>query len=298
MSISRKLRLGLLTLCALALVPAALAGPLHFTTIDYPGATATFVDGINPAGDMVGGYYASDYNEHAFLLRNGKFSSFDYPGAVWSEGEAITPQGDILGQYGLPDNTVHGFLLRNGNFFPVDVPGQATDVGAANTMPVHITPSGAIVGCYHQSSPDGSVNLDTMYGFVMDASGVTSFPSSRSMDNGVNPAGDVTGILYAADGVVHQSYVVHNGVTTWFQFPGSAATQAWDISPTGAIVGFHRNATGIHGFIRQGQNMTSFDVPGASSTRAFGISAVGDIVGYFTNATGYHGFLLSRQVTD
>jgi hypothetical protein len=298
MTFAQKLRFGLLTICILALAPTAFAGPPRFTTIDYPGAVATFAFGINPAGDLVGGYYDNSYNEHGFVLHKGQFVSFDYPGAVWSEGEAITPQGDILGQYGLPDNTVHGFLLRRGGFIPVDVPNQANDVGLPNTMPVHISPSGSIMGCYHQSEPDGSVNLDTMYGFEMNAHGITSFWEARSMHNGINPASDVVGILYSADGKVHQSYVIKDGVTSWFQFPGSIATQAWDISPTGVMVGFHRNATGVHGFVRRGEDMTSFDVPGASATYPFGVNAIGDITGYFNDATGSHAFLLSRQVTD
>lgn len=65
------------------------------------------------------------------------------------------------------------------------------------------------------------------------------------------------------------------------------------------IVGFHRDATGIHGFVRRREDMTSFDVPGATATYGNGINTQGDIVGYFIDSTGgYHGFLWSRQATD
>lgn len=289
--------LTLVAVCLLALAPAALAGSPRFTTIDYPDAAATFALGINPAGDIVGGYSNGCCDEHGFLLHKGAFTSFDYgTDATWTEFEAITPQGDILGEYGLADGTVHGFVLRDGKSYNVDVPNQAQDQGLPNTVPVKISPNGTIVGCYHQSNPDGTTILDTMYGYVMKPDGrVQSFDMGRSMHNGVNPAGDIAGIYYNAEGAVAQSYLIHNGQVSWYSFPGSMATQAWDIGPTGAIVGFHRNGTGIHGFVRERGVMTSFDVPSSIQTKAFGINAGGDIVGYYIDSTySIHGYLLSR----
>jgi uncharacterized membrane protein len=285
------------TACLLALTPAALAGAQSFTTIDYPGAGATSALGINPAGDIVGGYSNGCCDEHGYLMRHGAFTSYDYPGAAWTEFEAITPQGDILGEYGLDDYSIHSFVLRKGIPYSVDVLGQPTDVGIPNTVAVHINPEGTIVGCYHQSDADGNYLMSTMYGYAMKADGsVESFDVAPSMHNGVNPAGDVVGIYYNAAGTVPQSYLIHNGVVSWFSFPGSKATQAWDISPTGAIVGFHRDATGFHGFVMDQGVMTSLDVPGSIQTKAFGINAGGDIVGYYIDSTlSTHGFLLSHH---
>lgn len=297
MSAARKFWVVAASLGLLMLAPAVMAGPARFTTIDYPGAVATYTLGINPAGDIVGGYVDAE-TEHGFVLRSGTFTPFDYPGSVWTEAEAITPEGEVLGQYGLSDNTTHGFLLRKGAFHPVDVPEQPSDEGLPNTMPVKISPEGTIVGCYHESTPDGSTILSTMYGFVMTGDRVISFPLAGSMNNGVNPAGDVTGILFVGT-AVPSSYVMNKkgkkDVTTWFQFPGSKATQAWDINSKGVIVGFHRDATGVHGFVREREQMTSFDVPGSIATRAYGINAPGDIIGYYSDSTGDHGFLLSGR---
>ena len=295
MTVIRKLWL-LVPVCLLTLAPAALAGPPRITSIDYPGAVFTAAFGINPAGDIVGGYSIDGSDEHGFLLRHGAFSSYDYPGATWTEFEALTPQGDILGEYGLADYTVHGFILRDGTPYSVDVLGQPSDKGLPNTMPEHISPEGAIVGCYHQSDADGNVGMETMYGYVMQPDGsVTSFDMGASMHNGINAAGDIVGIYYNEDGIVPQSYLIHNGRVSWFAFPGSAVTQAWDIAPTGAIVGFHQDAAGVHGFVLAQGQWTSFDVPGSTLTKAFGISAGGDIVGYYYDENGIHGFLRSRQ---
>jgi hypothetical protein len=212
---------------------------------------------------------------------------------VWTEAWGINPQGDIVGQYGLADHTIHGFVLRDGNLDPIDVPGQP------NTMPVGINPDGTIVGCYHVGTPTGATILNTMYGFVMNADGVTSYPLARTMHNGINPSGDITG-NYAdpTTGAFRNSYVISNGVTSWFTVPGSTITRAWDISATGSVVGFYRDSSArFHGFLLQRGELTSIDVdlPGVTATRAFGINAPGDIVGYYNDATGIHGFLLTKR---
>jgi hypothetical protein len=50
----------------------ALAAQGTFTTIDFPGATFTNVTGINPGGDIVGGYDSADGVGHGFLLSKGQ----------------------------------------------------------------------------------------------------------------------------------------------------------------------------------------------------------------------------------
>ena len=299
MMTSKSFRGAALVICLLAFTSVVVAKPTSVATIDYPGAVSTFAYGINPAGDIVGGYTDTGGQKHGFVLRNGNFISFDWPGSTWTEGWGINPQGDIAGQYGWVENglnTVHGFLLRDGNLYPVDVPGQP------NTMPVKISPEGTIVGCYHVGNPNGSTILDTMYGVVLDGAGVTSHSMNRTMNNGVNPAGDVVGFYYSpTTNRPEWSYLIRDGVMTWFQFPGSFATLAWDINPRGTIVGVHRTSlTGplpqFHGFVMEDGEMTSFDVPGATETRAYGVSATGDVVGYYRGSTGAaHGFLLSRR---
>lgn len=293
-----------LVICLFAFTSMAVAKPAIFTTIDYPGAVRTYALGINPAGDIVGAYFDTSGQEHGFALRNGNFTSFDWPGSTWTEGYGINPRGDIVGQYGSFDgvtNTVHGFLLRDGNFYPVDIPGQQ------NTMPFKISPEGVIVGCnHHNVSNLGGTDLNTMMGFTLDAGGVTNQTMIRSMNTGLNPAGDVVGYYFGTpsgtpSGRAEWSYLIRNGVMTWFQFPGAFATQAADISPTGTIVGRYRLPTAaiFHGFVMEDGSFESFDVPGATQTFPFSISATGDIVGYYTVGTGsmavYHGFLLSRR---
>ena len=297
-----------LMLCLLTLTSTARAKdrPLNFTTVDYPGAIRTFVYGTNPAGDIVGGYVDSSNNEHGFLLRDGTFASFDWPGATWTEAYGINPRGDIVGQYGWFDGiayTIHGFLLRNGVFYAIDIPGQQ------NTMPFKISPEGMIVGCnHHNVSNAGGTDMNTMIGFSLEADNI-SHTMSRSMNTGTNPAGDVVGYYFGtpSDPPVSSnfalwSYLIRNGVTTWFQFPGAFTTLATDISPTGTIVGRYRATSQtpaiFRGFVIEDGEFESVDVPGATQTLPFGISASGNIVGYYVVGTGsaatYHGFFLSH----
>src|SRR2546426_7776683 len=205
---------SVLAMVAIWTVSANADGPGRFTTIDYPGAVSTQALSINPRGDIVGSYVDSGNVEHGFLLRNGAFTSFDYPTAVWTEGWGISPSGDIVGQYGLPDKTIHGFRLRKGTFTAIDVPNQP------NTMPAKINADGTIVGCYHVNNSNGGTNVKTLYGFAIASRGRITSPSMvRTMKNDVYPPGDIVGFYYdSSKGMGLLSYLLHDGVISWFSF--------------------------------------------------------------------------------
>lgn len=299
----KSLRRRVVVLLALGLLAAAtaLAGQPRYVTVDIDGATQTYVYGINPSGDMVGGYVAGG-REYGFVLRNGVLETIDYPGAAWTECYGINPQGDVVGQYLLPANkTTHGFLLPAGSSEPIalDVE-QPTETGNANTMPFRIAPDGTIVGCQHQSSASGGAYVFTMHGFVVDAYGTSSDPLAGSMHTGVNAAGVITGHHYITNSTL-DSYIIANGTVTWFSMEGYGITRAYDINTNGDVVGFYRlnmNASSpFHGFLYRDGAFTTIDVPftGVTGTRAFGINPQGDIVGnYFTGGTS-HGFLYTRR---
>ena len=138
-----------------------------------------------------------------------------------------------------------------------------------------------------------------MHGFVRTADGTTSLDTiAGAMNTGVNASGDITGYFTDPAGK-DPSYLISNGVTSWFRFPDSTFTRARAISETGDIVGIYQEAANMkfHGFLlHQGERVTiDVDLPGTTLTRAFGINAVGEIVGYFRDSNGFHGFLLSRR---
>lgn len=53
------------------------------------------------------------------------------------------------------------------------------------------------------------------------------------------------------------------GTLTPLEVPGSTFTAAWDINPSGIIVGVFNDATGAHGFCFDGSSFSRIDVPGA-----------------------------------
>src|SRR5579864_3267847 len=78
----------------------------RFVSIDVEGAAGTIATGINARGDIVGIYFDAGFNEHGFLLKNGKVTSIDVPGqlvgvtgTLQTEANGINPEGDIAGDY-------------------------------------------------------------------------------------------------------------------------------------------------------------------------------------------------------
>lgn len=263
-----------------------------YLTIEHPDATATSLSGINARGDVVGSFTDADGMSHGFLLRDGVFTTIDVPGAHGTDARGISPAGDIVGGYWLPDEpmaNIHGYR-RNaaGTIEYIDYPGQI------NTIPQRVLPSGAIVGCYH-----GADMAATMFGMLMRGTEEESLAQSASMTNGATPdlrvmAGLFTDLTEPAPRA-NWGFVVEDGVFTRFRVPGSNLTAVWDVAPDGTLVGVYRNATGVHGFLRNGDQYTSIDYPGATATRAFGINARGDIVGTYVKDGVTRGFLATQS---
>ena len=122
----------LLSSSALLLVAVpAVAGPLYsFTTIDVPGATDTFANGINASGQVVGGYYGADGRGHGFLLNNGVYTALNMPGASFTSAFDINGAEQVVGFYADATGQDHGFVLSNGVYTTLNAPGgQAEALG-------------------------------------------------------------------------------------------------------------------------------------------------------------------------
>ena len=78
---------------------------------------------------------------------------------------------------------------------------------------------------------------------------------------------------------------------TPFSVPGALTTAAYGINNQGQIVGNFVNATGTHGFVKDGDNFTAFDVPGTAHPQPSGINSSGVIVGAGFGPFGTFGFL-------
>src|SRR5580700_9804702 len=115
-----------LAMCAVSVAFASIACAQTYTTIDYPGAIATTLNGgPNPEGTNIGSYTDTSGVTHGFVLEKGVFTSFDPPGSTSTTPNWISPQGVIVGGYVDAGGTNHGFILDGGKFTTVDFPGAA-----------------------------------------------------------------------------------------------------------------------------------------------------------------------------
>lgn len=253
-----------------------------FTSIDYPGATATRAFGISAVGEIVGSYTDAS-GTHGYLLSNGHFTRIAFPSAVFTEAWGINPQGDIVGRYRRAgsSNTL-GFQLLDGVFSDISVGTHM------HTLPIKITPVRDIVGCFHDTN-----FLRDMRGYVQRNGRVSSFEALPStMHNGITPGGRIIAGIAFETATRVRGYVIQRGLTSLFDFPGATFTQAWDVSPTGTVVGYYNPVTS-HGFLLDANGFTTVDIPDSRWTRIFGISPQGDLVGSYSDTNGQvHGFLL------
>jgi hypothetical protein len=118
-------------------------------TVDHPGATDSWLTGINYWGTIVGNYYDPSHPEGgAFKLKNGVFTPISYPGSVSTIVASISDKGVIVGRY--YDHNfpyLHGFTLTNGVYKTLDNP-KGSGSGGHGTALLDINGSGVIVGTY------------------------------------------------------------------------------------------------------------------------------------------------------
>ena len=90
-------------MCAISVAFAtwSIAWAQTYTTIDYPGAVATTLNGgPDPQGTSVGSWTDSGGVTHGFTLtKKGTFTSFDPPGSTLTTPNFISPQKTIVGGY-------------------------------------------------------------------------------------------------------------------------------------------------------------------------------------------------------
>jgi len=122
-----------------------------YTTIDYPGAYATFASGINNAGQIVGLYTDLHGIGHGYLDVAGAFTTIDFPGAAQTFAGGINNAGSVVGTYYDQAGGYHGFLYKAGSYTSLDYPN------ATGTQANGINDDNQISGTYRDtaSNPHG-----------------------------------------------------------------------------------------------------------------------------------------------
>jgi len=209
-------------------------------TLNVPGATASYVAGINAAGHMVGGFNDSK-GPHGFLYDGTTFVTLDDPAAsvYGTSALGINDAGLIVGTYYDINDVAHGFLYEDGSYTNFDCP-NSTATNAAG-----INASGQIVGfCWYNS---------TYHGFILSNNAYTpiDFPQGTlTYLYGINDAGDVAGTFEDASSNFHgftYSHLLFNQVDV---LGGTTLTFLIRIKNNGAVVGFaYDSLNESHGII-------------------------------------------------
>jgi probable HAF family extracellular repeat protein len=140
-----------------------------FSTLDYPGAFSTDVNGINNRGELAGFTQldaASLADSNAYVYEHGSFIDLftfvaDTAGCGGS-GSHINDQGEMVGLcFAITSSgtSIHSFFRdKSGLITSIDVPG------AVNTIVESVNNRAAIVGAYDVSVPPGGTKT---YAFVL-----------------------------------------------------------------------------------------------------------------------------------
>lgn len=165
----------------------------NYTSIDYPGASLTYVFGVNDANWVTGTYRDATGLLKGFAYKDGAYSSVVYPLATETYIGGINNANAMVG-WKVEGGKVSGFVMTAGRFRPV----IATFANAANTRARGINDVGQIVGTY--TSPECTVGCS----FV-----ATPSPS-------VMPACDqAVGMSYANGTLTTTFTLLTNVATTW-----------------------------------------------------------------------------------
>jgi probable HAF family extracellular repeat protein len=228
-----------------------------FTSLDVPGAIATFARAINDGGQIVGDFSDSSNNTHGFLYSRGAFQVLDVPGSVSTVALGISFNGEIVGDWTENNGKIHSVEWSGGTYNSF-IPSFAFESGIFG-----ISGSGQkIVGGYDT----GDVLLTYAYQGSKGSLAPFTLPlavagsDSQTFANGVNDQGDMVGYFNEHGGdFCGEFFCFPNGFVwsgkkqTWVNLipPDATYVQPVGINDGGIIVGIlrDRNGNGIHGVI-------------------------------------------------
>jgi uncharacterized membrane protein len=279
---------------SLSLCSASPAGAATFITLDFPGALATRLWGINDLGQIVGDYSLSDGTDHGFLFDlAGGFTTIDDPNGDGSDNEArgINNSGEIVGFYiDKTDHFRHGYLYSQGTFTTIDVPVT----GASNTLIYGINDNDEVVGQYIDSG------TPAFHGFRLHltdgAFATVDHPGGLTAPTGITnaPRTQISGTF--GDGFNNHGFLISNGIFSTFDYPSAVSTQGYGMNRRTQIVGNYETTTppATQGYLRDTNgSFKPIVYPNSNSTTPADINNFGVIVGNYNTLANldYQGFV-------
>ena len=252
-----------------------------YSFIDFPGADATRVTGINAAGDIVGEWDIGTA-VLGFSRIGGAYALILPPGAQGAYGLRINDAGQIAGT--AIDGAGYGFLLDHGSFTTIDPPG------AVQTQLLALGPSGEVAGTHREPGAfPGHGPLDF---FVHTSGTYTELPAPDGMFvndiAGIDAAGAVAGQLFSpATGI--SGFVYASGTITIRNVPGAQDTLPHGITADGRLYGsfFPGDVEAApQGYVETEAGITQIGMAGASFTTVEAMLPDGTLAGRYALADG------------
>lgn len=254
----------------LLLCYGGLAQANNWNTLDYPGASATYVRDIS-GNNLVGFYDDASNHTHGFLYNGTTWTNFDMQGSRMTRIDAIDG-GSYAGVY-WDTSGEHGFWYNGTSLTTFEMPhyGDRLNVGGLSGE--------TIAGDYRRYSPGTS-------GFLYN--GITWTEVTIPLGSISNIYGiDENKLVGTYNGSHGFLYDGTTGIT--IDVPEMLATTPQDIDGEN-IVGYFQDYDIYMGFLYDGSTYTTIEIPGAIRTFVTGIDG-NNLVGYYMD-TSYntHGF--------
>jgi probable HAF family extracellular repeat protein len=260
-----------------------------YTTINPPGSTYTYINGINNRGQVVG-----DSSVYGFIYDHGSYTIINVPGTpeTLTSGFSgvINDLGQAVGIYysQISEFYFEGFLYSGGTYSTIDPPGSiSSNPGGINDL-------GQIVGTYEDDNFHWHGFLYSSGKYItIDAIG-----SIYTYVSGINDSGQMVGSYEDSSSHFH-GYLLKSAKSsfhpphyTTIDPPNSIDTYIYAINASGQIVGYYNDGHQDHGFLYSHGNYTTIDPPGSTNSYVSAINASGQIVGYYwDNNNQSHGFI-------
>jgi subtilase-type serine protease len=271
-----------LILSLLALGYQSASAQLNWQSFDVPGATATWIDGID-GENIVGSFFDGSATKGFLYNRQTEvFNILQAPSADWTVPLAISG-GTVVGSVGSNGSyTRNGFAYSTSGSWNLLNPPQ----GVQNDLEAYGIDSANIVG-----------GTGSGMSFVVNGSNWTFF---NSPFGNASSAEGISGIkivgTYFDNGVyLRGGYIKENDNWTLLNVAGARETIPRDVDGNIIIGEFRMGdwSAGTRSFVFDGANWTYLDAPSAKSTFAFGIDG-NTIVGSYNDTSDVsHGFILT-----
>jgi hypothetical protein len=256
---------------------------LNWQSFDAPGATHTWIDGID--GENIAGSFHDGSTTKGFLYNRQTevFTVLQAPSAYWTLPLAIS-NGIIVGSIGSNSSyELNGFAYYSAsNSWSLLNPPQ----GVQNDLEAYGIDGANIVG-----------GTGSGMSFVLNGSNWTFFNSpfgSASSAEGIS-GNKIVGTYFENGVYLRGGYVKENDNWTPLNVTGATETIPRDIDGS-MVVGDYRVgdwSAPTRSFIFDGSEWTYLDAPSAKSTSAYGIDGNTIVGSYFDASDVSHGFILT-----